>query len=143
MRELRREHDPPHCAGPTIHIFLPGVPAAVTEWDDLQRNHSFLRCRVYRGRESTRGGRVSAGYAGWKVLVLDRNAAPGGCLLTSELTLPGFWHDFGAMNLGELVGSPFYAQHGETPRRRGVNFITAQKSYGSIFADGSLSRRMH
>ena len=30
---------------------------------------------------------------GDKVLVLEREATPGGCLRTEEITLPGFQHD--------------------------------------------------
>jgi len=30
---------------------------------------------------------------GHKVLVLERNAHPGGCIRTEEITLPGFKHE--------------------------------------------------
>jgi phytoene dehydrogenase-like protein len=33
---------------------------------------------------------------GWKVLVLEAQARPGGAVYTEELTLPGFFHDVGA-----------------------------------------------
>jgi phytoene dehydrogenase-like protein len=33
---------------------------------------------------------------GWKVLVLEAQARPGGAVWSEERTLPGFWHDVGA-----------------------------------------------
>jgi phytoene dehydrogenase-like protein len=76
------------------------------------------------------------GLAGQRVLVLERAAQPGGCLRTLELTRPGFKHDFGAMNLGQFVGSPFFARHGDALRRAGAEFVTAERPYASVFPDG-------
>ena len=44
---------------------------------------------------------------GWKVAVLERAAIVGGAVKTAEVTLPGFRHDFDAMNLSLFAGSPF------------------------------------
>jgi phytoene dehydrogenase-like protein len=33
---------------------------------------------------------------GWRVLVLEAKARPGGAVYSEELTLPGYWHDVGA-----------------------------------------------
>lgn len=73
---------------------------------------------------------------GWRVLVLDRNSTPGGAVQTMELTLPGFWHDIGAMNLSLFAGSPFYAEHREALTEKGLEFIVADHSFGSLAADG-------
>ncbi|MGF1471653.1 MAG: phytoene desaturase family protein [Rubrobacteraceae bacterium] len=73
---------------------------------------------------------------GWRVLVLDRNSTPGGAVRTMELTLPGFRHDIGAMNLSLLAGSPFYAERREALAEKGLEFVVADQSYGSLAADG-------
>ena len=74
--------------------------------------------------------------AGWRVVVLERNEHPGGAVRTMELTLPGFRHDIGAMNLSVLAHSPFFAEHGEAMAKHGVEFVTAEQSAGAISADG-------
>lgn len=53
-----------------------------------------------------------------------------------ELTLPGFRHDIGAMNLSALTNSPFYAEHGATLRAKGSELITAGAPFGSIVTGG-------
>jgi phytoene dehydrogenase-like protein len=73
---------------------------------------------------------------GWRVLVLNRNRAPGGAVRTMELTLPGFRHDIGAMNLSLFAGSPFYAEHREALAEKGLELIVAEHSFGSFAADG-------
>lgn len=73
---------------------------------------------------------------GWRVLVLDRNHMPGGAVRTMELTLPGFRHDIGAMNLSMFAGSPFYAEHKEALAEKGLELIKAKHSFGSLAADG-------
>ena len=44
---------------------------------------------------------------GWKVGVFEAAATPGGAVKTGEYTLPGFRHDWAAMNLSLFAGSPF------------------------------------
>jgi phytoene dehydrogenase-like protein len=73
---------------------------------------------------------------GWRVLVVDRNRDPGGAVRTMELTLPGFRHDIGAMNLTLLAGSPFYAEHREALAAKGLELVVAEHSFGSFAADG-------
>jgi phytoene dehydrogenase-like protein len=53
-----------------------------------------------------------------------------------ELTLPGFRHDIGAMNLSLFAGSPFYAEHREALAAKGLELIVAEHSFGSLAADG-------
>jgi phytoene dehydrogenase-like protein len=76
--------------------------------------------------------------AGWQALVLERHARPGGALQTGEYTLPGFHHDFGAMNLGQFTGSRFFAEHGAALGRKGVTFLRADRSCSSVFPDGDF-----
>lgn len=85
---------------------------------------------------NTLGAALSLAKAGWSVLVLDRNEVPGGAVRTIELTLPGFRHDIGAMNLSLIAGSPFYAQHREALREKGLELIVADQAYGSLADDG-------
>ncbi|TKB27896.1 MAG: NAD(P)/FAD-dependent oxidoreductase, partial [Mesorhizobium sp.] len=48
---------------------------------------------------------------GWKTAVFERNPTIGGAVQTREFTLPGFRHDFGAMNLGLFAGSAFHKKY--------------------------------
>jgi phytoene dehydrogenase-like protein len=45
--------------------------------------------------------------AGWKVLVVEAKATPGGGMRTAELTLPGFHHDVCSAILPLGMGSPY------------------------------------
>jgi len=81
------------------------------------------------------GAAVLLGKASWWVLVLDRNKEPGGAVRTMELTLPGFHHDIGAMNLTVLANSQFFKQYQSQFAKYGVEFITADRSFGSIAPD--------
>ncbi|MEM9658331.1 MAG: NAD(P)/FAD-dependent oxidoreductase, partial [Planctomycetota bacterium] len=74
--------------------------------------------------------------AGWRVLVLDRNDASGGAVRTLELTLPGFRHDLGPMNLTVFANSSFFKDRQDRFARYGVEFITADRTFGSIADDG-------
>jgi phytoene dehydrogenase-like protein len=47
--------------------------------------------------------------AGLHVDVLEAEPTPGGAARTMELTLPGFWHDFGSAVHPLAVGSPFFS----------------------------------
>jgi phytoene dehydrogenase-like protein len=71
--------------------------------------------------------------AGWRVLVVDRNNEPGGAVRTLELTLPGFRHDIGAMNLNLVAGSPFFQQHRDALARKGLELVTADHAVGTVF----------
>lgn len=47
--------------------------------------------------------------AGLQVDVLEAQPTPGGGARTLELTLPGFWHDFGSAVYPMAAGSPFFS----------------------------------
>jgi phytoene dehydrogenase-like protein len=48
--------------------------------------------------------------AGLKVQVFEAEARAGGAARTMELTLPGFWHDFGSAVHPMGAGSPFFSE---------------------------------
>jgi phytoene dehydrogenase-like protein len=75
---------------------------------------------------------------GWKVLILEAQAEPGGAIRTAEATLPGFRHDLYATNLNAFAGSAFMREFGADLARHGLEFATAAKSSCSIFPDGDL-----
>ena len=45
---------------------------------------------------------------GWRVGVFEQASVPGGAVKTGAYTLPGFRHDWGAMNLSLFAGSAFF-----------------------------------
>lgn len=74
---------------------------------------------------------------GWRVGVFERAAEPGGAVKSGEYTLPGFRHDWAAMNLSLFAGSPFFKQYGEELARHGCAFAPADRPFASSFPDGS------
>jgi len=76
--------------------------------------------------------------AGWKTLVVERNAEAGGAVRTSEVTLPGFHHDLFAANLNLFAGSPFHAEFGDELREHGLEFVPSSKPFSSVFPDGGF-----
>ena len=70
---------------------------------------------------------------GWDVVVLERNAEPGGAVQTAEVTLPGFRHDLFAANLNLFAGSPFFAEFGDELSAHGLEFAPSSKPFGSVF----------
>ena len=74
---------------------------------------------------------------GWRVAVFERAAEAGGAVKTGEYTLPGFRHDWAAMNLSLLAGSAFFKLHGEELARHGCAFVPAAHPFASSFPDGS------
>ena len=60
------------------------------------------------------------GRKGHKVLVLERNDRIGGCLLTEEITAPGFVHDVMATTFVLFITSPAYAELGPELEKRGL-----------------------
>ncbi|HUF96370.1 MAG TPA: NAD(P)/FAD-dependent oxidoreductase [Acidimicrobiia bacterium] len=76
--------------------------------------------------------------AGWRVLVLERNAVAGGAVQTAEVTLPGFQHDLFAANLNLFAGSHFFAEYGEDLIAHGLEFAPTAHPFSSIFPDGKF-----
>jgi phytoene dehydrogenase-like protein len=79
---------------------------------------------------------ITLAKAGWRVLVLERNAEPGGAVRTAEITLPGFHHDLFAANLSLFHGGPFFAEHQSELVAAGLEFLRAEKPFATVFPDG-------
>ncbi|MBU2194141.1 MAG: NAD(P)-binding protein, partial [Alphaproteobacteria bacterium] len=73
---------------------------------------------------------------GWKIAVFERNPAIGGAVQTRELTLPGFRHDLGAMNLSLFAGSAFHQNYANELKSCGLDFAPAGDCFASVFPDG-------
>ncbi len=69
--------------------------------------------------------------------VFEQASVAGGAVKTGEYTLPGFRHDWAAMNLSLFAGSPFFKQHGPELMRNGCAFVPVTRPFASSFEDGS------
>ena len=78
--------------------------------------------------------------AGWRVLVLERNAEIGGGLRTAEVTLPGFKHDLYATNLTLFSKSPVVNDFRAGFAEAGVKFVTNGSPYASAYTGGTAAR---
>ena len=73
---------------------------------------------------------------GWKVGVFEQADVAGGAVKTGEYTLPGFRHDWGAMNLSLFAGSAFFKAYGAELGQNGLEFVPVAKPFASAFPDG-------
>ena len=73
---------------------------------------------------------------GWKVVVFERNPVAGGAVQTQEYTLPGFRHDFGAMNLSLFAGSAFHRTYANELKAGGLEFAPVADCFATAFPDG-------
>lgn len=73
---------------------------------------------------------------GWKVAVYEQNAEPGGAVKTGEYTLPGFRHDWAAMNLSLFAGSAFHTEYAGELEKHGLGFAPTGNPFASVFPDG-------
>jgi len=81
--------------------------------------------------------------AGLKVDVLEVQPTPGGAVRTLELTLPGFWHDFGSAVYPLGAGSPFFSSLPLS--EHGLQWIHSPATLAHPFDDGTaivLERRL-
>ena len=74
---------------------------------------------------------------GWRVALFERAPVAGGAVKTCDCTLPGFRHDWAAMNLSLFAGSPFFKAYGPELLRHGLEFVPVSAPFASVFADGS------
>lgn len=72
-----------------------------------------------------------------RVAVFERASVAGGAVKTGEYTLPGFRHDWAAMNLSLFAGSPFFQAHGAELTRHGAAFVPVARPFSSSFPDGT------
>ena len=74
---------------------------------------------------------------GWKVAVFEQAAVAGGAVKSGAYTLPGFQHDWAAMNLSLFAGSPFMKAYGAELSQHGLEFAPVAKPFASVFPDGT------
>jgi phytoene dehydrogenase-like protein len=90
---------------------------------------------------SGHNGLTAAGYlakSGKRVLVLERNAWPGGGVVSRELTLPGFRHDQHSMAHIFIQANPLLQQDELGLKRRyGLKYLFPESPMMSVFEDGS------
>ncbi|AXI48476.1 dehydrogenase [Sulfitobacter sp. SK012] len=73
---------------------------------------------------------------GWKVAVYEQASVPGGAVKTGEYTLPGFRHDWAAMNLSLFAGSAFNSEYADDLAKHGLRFAPTSNPFASVFPDG-------
>ena len=78
---------------------------------------------------------IVAAQAGFAVEVFEAEAEPGGAARTMELTLPGFWHDFGSAVHPMAAGSPFF--NSLPLREHGLEWIHAYAPVAHPLDDGT------
>ena len=73
---------------------------------------------------------------GQRVLILERNTRPGGCIRTDALTMPGFSHDSLSSWYPAFLGSRAHAVLGTSLQLRGVQFVNSDAPLGVALDDG-------
>ena len=86
--------------------------------------HNALACAVHLAAK------------GWRVGVFEGAAEPGGAVRSGDYTVPGFRHDWAAMNLSLFAGSGFFKAHGPALMARGLEFAPSGHPFASVFPDG-------
>jgi phytoene dehydrogenase-like protein len=99
---------------------MPNTPDAVI----IGAGHNSLACACH----------LSA--RGWKVAVYEQASEPGGAVKTGEYTLPGFRHDWAAMNLSLFAGSTFHGEYAGELAKHGLAFAPTGNPFASVFPDG-------
>ncbi|RMF11570.1 MAG: NAD(P)/FAD-dependent oxidoreductase [Alphaproteobacteria bacterium] len=70
-----------------------------------------------------------------KVVVLERNEVPGGCIRSGEVTVPGFMHDVLSGFHPLFVTSPGYAELGDDLHARGLEYVNTESPTGVVLPD--------
>ncbi|QBF30510.1 NAD(P)/FAD-dependent oxidoreductase [Thalassococcus sp. S3] len=73
---------------------------------------------------------------GWSVEVFEQASEPGGAVKTGAYTVPGFRHDWAAMNLSLFAGSRFYNENAAELAKHGLAFVPTSHPFASLFPDG-------
>ncbi len=74
---------------------------------------------------------------GDKVIVLERNDTAGGCMVTEEITLPGFHHDVMAATFVLFLTAPAHEALGADLARHGLEFCHTPHPTAVVRPDGS------
>ena len=78
--------------------------------------------------------------AGWSVVVLEAEDAPGGCVRSGEVTLPGVVHDLYSTNQNLFRQSPAYGAWADELEAHGLRFAHSDKPFCNVFEDGTAVR---
>lgn len=73
---------------------------------------------------------------GWRVAVYEQAAEPGGAVKSGAYTLPGFHHDWAAMNLSLFAGSSFHTDNALELAKHGLEFAPTSHPFATLFPDG-------
>lgn len=73
---------------------------------------------------------------GWRVEIFEQSSEPGGAVKTGEYTVPGFRHDWAAMNLSLFAGSSFYSENADKLANNGLELVPTEHPFASAFPDG-------
>lgn len=76
---------------------------------------------------------------GRRVLVLEREHRLGGCMMTDEVTQPGFHHDVMAATFVLFITSPAYAELAEDLARHGLEFCYTDTPTAVLRPDGTAA----
>ena len=71
--------------------------------------------------------------AGWSVVVLEAEGAPGGCVRSDEVTVPGVVHDLYSTNQNLFRQSPAYAAWKDELEAHGLRFAHSDKPFCNVF----------
>lgn len=74
---------------------------------------------------------------GQRVAVFEQADVAGGAVKSGAYTLPGFRHDWAAMNLSLFAGSPFFKVYGAELMKHGLAFAPVNRPFASSFEQGS------
>jgi phytoene dehydrogenase-like protein len=109
-----------------LSLSIKGLGTGVSEFDAIfvGAGHNNLACATHLARK------------GWKTAVFERSGTIGGAVRTQEYTLPGFRHDFGAMNLSLFAGSAFHKLYANELKAAGLEFAPVADCFASAFPDG-------
>ncbi len=74
---------------------------------------------------------------GKKVLLMEHEDRIGGCMMTAEITLPGYHHDVMATTFVLFLTSPAYAELADDLARHGLQFSHSDHPTTVLRPDGS------
>ena len=74
---------------------------------------------------------------GWRVGLYEQAAEAGGAVKSGTYTLPGFRHDWAAMNLSLFAGSAFHREYAAELAKHGLAFVPVTHPFASAFPDGT------
>lgn len=73
---------------------------------------------------------------GWLVALFEQASEIGGAVKSGAYTVPGFRHDWAAMNLSLFAGSPFFEAFKDELTRAGLELVPVSECFASAFEDG-------